>query len=230
MTESHKRVEKTFFLCKIIFRAKRGILVIYEFSDRISNKLLDKKIIKEDDIQIYTYGFEIVISSFLILLAVIGIGIIFNCLVKAIIFMIFFCSLRIQAGGYHADTHLKCFSYFVLSCFIGILMAQLLSNYDKVHIVRNLVLIESCIIVIAYAPVDTINKPLNSLEKISYKKRSVITVFIQAIIILAICTINDYLKPYCLVASIAVFIQTVTLLPVINKPMKKEGLEYVSKY
>lgn len=195
--------------------------MIYEFSGMISNKLVDKQIINEDDTDVYTYGFEIVISSLLILLGIISLGTIFHCLLKVIVFMVFFCSLRIQAGGYHAKTHLKCFSYFTLSCFLAILVTQILLDYDKNYIVIILILIESCIIVVTYAPVDTINKPLSNSEKVNYKRNSVITVIIQSIIILTLSTLVSSLQSYCMVAAIAIFIESVTLLPLINKQRKR---------
>lgn len=191
--------------------------MIYEFSNKISSKLIDKKIIKEDDKEVYTYGFEIIISSLLILAGMIIIGIIFKCLLKVIVFILFFCSLRIQAGGYHAKSHLKCFTYFLLSCFTAIIISHLLLDFDKNLIIIILVLIESCIIIITYAPVDTINKPLCNSEKDTYKKKSMITVILQAIIILTMSIFFNSLEQYYMVAAIAAFMESLTVLPIINK-------------
>ncbi|MCT4688657.1 accessory gene regulator ArgB-like protein [Vallitalea sp.] len=191
--------------------------MIYEFSNKISSKLIDKKIIKEDDKEVYTYGFEIVISSLLILIGMIIIGRIFRCMLKVIVFILFFCSLRVQAGGYHAKSHLKCFIYFLLSCFLTIFISHLLLDFDKNLIIIVLALIESCIIIITYAPVDTINKPLGSSEKLTYKKKSMITVIVQSIIIIAMSIFLDSLESYYMVAAIAVFMESLTVLPIINK-------------
>ncbi|GMQ64737.1 accessory gene regulator ArgB-like protein [Vallitalea maricola] len=190
--------------------------MIYEFSNKISSKLIDKNIIKEDDKEVYTYGFEIIISSLLILIGMVILGIIFRCLLKVIVFILFFCSLRVQAGGYHAKSHWKCFIYFLLSCFLAILISHLLLDFDKNLIIIILVLIESCIIIISYAPVDTINKPLGSSEKVAYKKKSMVTVIVQSIIIIAMSIFLNSLEPYYMVAAIAVFMESVTVLPIIN--------------
>jgi len=191
--------------------------VIYEFSNKISSKLIGKKIIKEDDKEVYTYGFEIIISSLLILIGMVILGIIFRCLLKVIVFILFFCSLRVQAGGYHAKSHWKCFIYFLLSCFLAILISHLLLDFDKNLIIIILVLIESCIIIITYAPVDTVNKPLGSSEKVAYKKKSMITVIVQSIIIIAMSIFLNSLESYYMVAAIAVFMESLTVLPIINK-------------
>ncbi|WP_304943243.1 accessory gene regulator ArgB-like protein [Vallitalea guaymasensis] len=191
--------------------------MIYEFSNKISSKLIGKKIIKEDDKEVYTYGFEIIISSLLILIGMVILGIIFRCLLKVIVFILFFCSLRIQAGGYHAKSHWKCFIYFLLSCFLAILISHLLLDFDKNLIIIILVLIESCIIIITYAPVDTVNKPLGSSEKVAYKKKSMITVIVQSIIIIAMSIFLNSLESYYMVAAIAVFMESLTVLPIINK-------------
>ncbi|QUH29039.1 accessory gene regulator ArgB-like protein [Vallitalea guaymasensis] len=191
--------------------------MIYEFSNKISSKLIGKKIIKEDDKEVYTYGFEIIISSLLILIGMVILGIIFRCLLKVIVFILFFCSLRVQAGGYHAKSHWKCFIYFLLSCFLAILISHLLLDFDKNLIIIILVLIESCIIIITYAPVDTVNKPLGSSEKVAYKKKSMITVIVQSIIIIAMSIFLNSLESYYMVAAIAVFMESLTVLPIINK-------------
>lgn len=191
--------------------------MIYEFSNKISSKLIGKKIIKEDDKEVYTYGFEIIISSLLILIGMVILGIIFRCLLKVIVFILFFCSLRVQAGGYHAKSHWKCFIYFLLSCFLAILISHLLLDFDKNLIIIILVLIESCIIIITYAPVDTVNKPLGSTEKVAYKKKSMITVIVQSIIIIAMSIFLNSLESYYMVAAIAVFMESLTVLPIINK-------------
>lgn len=191
--------------------------MIYEFSNKISSKLIGKKIIKEDDKEVYTYGFEIIISSLLILIGMVILGIIFRCLLKVIVFILFFCSLRVQAGGYHAKSHWKCFIYFLLSCFLAILISHLLLDFDKNLIIIILVLIESCIIIITYAPVDTVNKPLGSSEKVVYKKKSMITVIVQSIIIIAMSIFLNSLESYYMVAAIAVFMESLTVLPIINK-------------
>lgn len=194
--------------------------MIYEFSNKISTKLIDKKVIKEEDQEIYTYGFEIVISSLLILIGMIGLGILLHQLLKVIVFILFFCSLRIQAGGYHAKTHLKCFIYFLLSCFFAILISYLLKDYNRNLLIIVLVLIESCIIIFTYAPVDTINKPLCDSEKINYKRKSMVTVIIQSLIIATLSMFFNSLESYYMVAAIAVFMESITVLPIINK---KEG-------
>lgn len=191
--------------------------MIYEFSNKISSKLIGKKIIKVDDKEVYTYGFEIIISSLLILIGMVILGIIFRCLLKVIVFILFFCSLRVQAGGYHAKSHWKCFIYFLLSCFLAILISHLLLDFDKNLIIIILVLIESCIIIITYAPVDTVNKPLGNSEKVAYKKKSMITVIVQSIIIIAMSIFLNSLESYYMVAAIAVFMESLTVLPIINK-------------
>ncbi len=182
---------------------------------------MKKDIIKEDDIEVYNYGFEIIISSLLIFFGMMILGFVFNCLIEVIIFMVFFCLLRIQAGGYHAKTHLQCFSFFALSCLIAVLMSRLLLGYDKNYIIMILILIESCIIIMSYAPVDTINKPLHDSEKDKFKSKSIVTVVIQTSIILIMSGLYSGLEMYYMVAAIAVLIESVTVLPIINKRRKR---------
>ncbi|QUI21408.1 cyclic lactone autoinducer peptide [Vallitalea pronyensis] len=195
--------------------------MIYKLSTKISDKLVKKGIIQEDDIEVYNYGFEIIISSLLIFLGMMTLGIVFKCIIEVIIFMAFFCLLRIQAGGYHAKTHLQCFSFFALSCFFAIVISRLLLGYDKNYVIMMLVLIESCIIIMSYAPVDTENKPLNDSEKINYKSKSIVTVVVQTSIILIMRSLYSGFQVYYMVAAIAILIESVTVLPIINKRRKR---------
>ncbi|MCT4545185.1 MAG: accessory gene regulator B family protein [Vallitalea sp.] len=196
--------------------------MIYDFSNKISDKLVGKNVIKQVDAEIYTYGFELIISTLLIMITEICLGIIFNCLFEVLVFILFFCSLRLQAGGYHADTHLKCFSFFTIGCFSSIGLSHLLINYNKSFIIIFLILIETYILVLRYAPVDTLNKPFTDSELIKFRKTSYITITVQVIIISALSIFLKHLNLYYMVAAFAILFESLSLLPIINNK-KKEG-------
>lgn len=196
--------------------------MIYELSTKITKKLVKKDVIQEENADVFNYGFEIILSSLLIFSSMLVLGIVFQCLVEVIVFIVFFSSLRVQAGGYHAKTHMQCFAFFALSCFIAILMTKLLLGYDKNYIIIILILIESCIIIMTYAPIDTVNKPLTDAEKIKYRRKSIITVIVQTTIILVLGGVySNTLQAYYMVAAFAVLIEAVTVLPIINKGRKR---------
>jgi accessory gene regulator B len=62
------------------------------FSEKITNLLCDKKIIEHSQKDIYKYGYEIFISTFISFLIVFTIGILTNRILESGVFYVVFCS------------------------------------------------------------------------------------------------------------------------------------------
>jgi accessory gene regulator B len=82
--------------------------MIPRISSGIVRMLLRNKIIKADENEIYQYGLEMVLSTAIMLLIVLGCGLIFGELISSILFFIIFALIRSSSGDYHAETHFKC--------------------------------------------------------------------------------------------------------------------------
>lgn len=115
----------------------------------------------------------------------------------------FFCALRIIAGGYHAETYLKCFftSLFIFIAIITTATYIYLSTYAKL-----LILLIAFIITGFYAPVDHPNKPIISpLRRKKFKYLSLFMVVFLGLI--------GFLLPgqYSSIAILAILIEVITL-------------------
>jgi accessory gene regulator B len=90
----------------------------------VSKTTNDKFPTKEDQIQVYAYGFQVILGSLLksVLLLVLGwlLGVLFPVIVVAVTFS----SLRILAGGHHQRTYLRCIIASLSQFFAGAFIAR----------------------------------------------------------------------------------------------------------
>jgi accessory gene regulator B len=147
----------------------------------------DKFPTKEDQIQVYAYGFQVILGSIFkgVLLLVTGwlLGVLFPVIVVATTFS----SLRILAGGYHEKTYLRCIIASLLQFFAGAFIARYLSNYQLNIIIQIstlfVIILLAIYIIIKYVPRDTPNRPIkNQVDIKRFKRMSLIYMLIWSII------------------------------------------------
>lgn len=157
-------------------------------SGTIANTLWTQGIIQEEDIDTCRYGLDMFILSSLEIASILIIaGFVGNC-VKTVLFFMSFIPLRIYAGGYHADTKLRCYlislgAYGVFSVMLNIIPRELYS------VVNVSVAILSLIIILITAPVIHANKTVNDVERKYYRKFSIWICSTETTIILLLATI-----------------------------------------
>lgn len=78
-------------------------------SKRLSSFFATNSIIKQEDAEVYEYSLEILFSTILNFVAVIIIAILTRKSLLTLLYLLGFIPLRLIAGGYHADTHFRCF-------------------------------------------------------------------------------------------------------------------------
>lgn len=148
-------------------------------SQRFADKLVDFGIISESDIEIYVFGFYQIVMLLLNVVTTLLLGVAFRLIVPCIILNVAYIFIRISAGGYHADTPVKCYIYSTL------MVAVLLSVIKWIHIpnaVLASILVISGIVILVLAPVETENNPLDEIEKKVYRKRSLIVLNIEILV------------------------------------------------
>ncbi|MCX7714501.1 MAG: accessory gene regulator B family protein [Clostridia bacterium] len=138
-------------------------------------------IIKEDDIEVYAYGLEILLSSVLNVLAVLLISVFVSQFWGTIAFLIAFIPLRTYAGGYHADTHLSCF--LILLCVYIMDLAVVLFMPEQIKLYLFVFGIAfSLLLIVLFAPLDDENKPITETEREKYRKVSIFILAVQIIV------------------------------------------------
>lgn len=170
-----------------------------KISKNLCKKLSSKNKLNQEEVELYEYGFFLILSSVFFTLIIIFFGLLFNCLLGTIVFYISFRAVRNYAGGYHADTEMRC---EILTTTFFLLVSYIISISGK-YIVKIIVLgitVFAILAIALLAPLDTPAKPLDTDEKKKYRKISflILSIIVLIIIVSIIFKINISLVPCCL--------------------------------
>lgn len=145
--------------------------MISSAANNITNYLICKKVIKDDGREIYQYGFEQVFSSLLNIATMLLLGIILGIIYQSLVLILSFMALRSYSGGYHANTPLQCYLLTVMSISAALSIMKFIT-IDRFICLGLLVL--SSVVILLLSPIGTANKPLDEIEKIIYRKKTII--------------------------------------------------------
>lgn len=149
-------------------------------SNKIAEKLIFMQIVSNEDKEIYAYGINRVLTIVLNVAATLILGIIYGRVYEAALFFTAFILLRSYSGGYHASTPMKCYVFTVLLITTILSVMKFVSVHKYVCFGLSLL---SDIIIILLSPNEAKNKPLDAIERIIYKRKTVIILCIESIII-----------------------------------------------
>ena len=136
----------------------------------IADFLLEKNVIPQSELEIYIYGYETIISSFVDLLIALTVGLISKQIVMILIFFAMFVSVRLYTGGYHAKTFTGCKTVFITICLLVSLLSELPLPPVLCILILLLFIITGCFL----APIENHNKPLTDEEQMKYHKISIV--------------------------------------------------------
>ena len=156
-------------------------------ADRITNYLICKNTIEDDNREIYQYGLEQFLSTALNILTTLVLGIIFGKIYQSLVFVVAFMVLRSYSGGYHASTSVRCYIFSVISITAGL---SVMKFVEINRLVCLGLLILSSVIILVLSPIGTANKPLDEIEKIIYKKKVVFVWSIEVCVALLFIVLN----------------------------------------
>lgn len=200
-----------------IDKLERVKIMIKEMSNKITSLCVERNIVAAEKRDIYDYGMGLIISTVFSLTVIIGIAIIFDKFLEALVFVMFFAFLRSASGGYHSGTYLSCFIKFSIMVGLSLFLSHMILRRMDVSyaiLMAAMICIVAIMFVIKYAPVDTSNKRFSEIEKVSYREKSMKMVLIQGTLLAMIAYINPSLG---LTGSFGMLMQGMTLFPVLNK-------------
>lgn len=159
-----------------------GDFMYEQLSKRITDILMQNKIISEEEKEIYIYSFQIILSTLVSSLFIIIWSLLFKQIFNTIIFFIGFFLCRKISGGYHAKSHLGCF-IFTQTLFISYLSLISFTNILENKLAFILITLFTNTIILTFAPIDNENKPFSEDEKVKFRKKSRILSLINIIIV-----------------------------------------------
>lgn len=161
--------------------------MLHRLSERIALSVCNDS--DKIPLDIYIYGFELLVSSVIETISLLLIGLLTGKLIDTIIFIISFSSIRVFSGGYHANSYLKCFivtvAYYLLVLFSAYIMLAFPNR--TIILIAIITLFLSLILFILMSPVKSKGKSILNYKK--QKMLSIISLFINAIVPIILLTL-----------------------------------------
>lgn len=187
--------------------------MIHTISERIADFLFDNN--DTYPIDVYVYGIELTVSSIIGTTVLLTAGLIFNCLIESIIYLISLSAIRMFSGGYHAKTYLRCNMVLIVTYICSLLFYSFyIKNLTQFnYIVLGFLLIFSTIIFILFAPVPNANK--NEIEnKTKYKIISIVLTISELMLAQIIYEFTEFYQvlivyPTILVIDISILVEII---------------------
>ncbi len=175
-------------------------------SIKIIDGLIRNDVIKNEDRDIYLFGINQMFIISLNILTTLLIGIVFNVVFEMIIFSISYIALRSYAGGYHARNNLNCYivSVLILLSAVGLIKSDF---WDLTNII--ICLFVSSIVIVRLAPIADINKPLDDVEKVVFRKK---TLTILVILLLVASVSGAFMLKITTCVTIAVLTASIMVI------------------
>lgn len=138
-------------------------------AESITQKLLTTSVIKEEDKELYSYGFFLLITRFFFFLITVFVGVLVGIPVESVLFYIVFVSLRGYAGGVHAKTETACTILTTLA-LTGSVLGIKVMEITNCSVISTLMLMCGSLVILLFSPLDTKEKPLTNQEKRYYRR------------------------------------------------------------
>lgn len=175
---------------------------------KLTNYIYRKKIITDELVEIYQYGFQCFLELSVSTVCSIMIALLLDMLPECLFFFLLFIPMRSYGGGLHMKTYFAC---FVGSCLI--LTSSLLAvKYLSLPIPFSFVLyILSTILILLIGPVDHPNREIDTQENRTFIKRTYFTMLSSFLLALFFIFIHNTRYMF-LQAIVFVFISATSLI------------------
>lgn len=155
------------------------------FSRFLSNRIVEWLIrndgIRSEERELIAFGLDKLFSTILCFVIAFALGLFFGVPLEVLVFYASFYVLRIYAGGYHADTQLRCFiiSICVMIPPIAAIRYHLSWYSNFAHMIC---LACAATVILVLSPVDNKDKKLDMNERRVYRSRSLIALSITGVL------------------------------------------------
>ena len=139
-------------------------------NNRVTKFLLETNVITSDEIEIYQYGFDLIVKIIIHTFLILIIGFLFGHFLEMVSFLVTYAWLREYAGGYHARTSKGCY-YCTILVTIFVLVMFFIFRQLNVGLICICMLI-SGIVISRASPQEAPTKPLSEKEKVIYRKKT----------------------------------------------------------
>lgn len=145
--------------------------------------------------EVIRYGLEILLLKVLFFIASIAVGILMHNFWECLIFTLALSAIRSLAGGYHADTRIKCFIQSMCMLMAVLAILKLIQKNLFICEMAMCLTIAAAVIIWLFSPIDTENKRLTNQERKILRIKSRLILIIETVV-----CVNAYLLNYDKVA------------------------------
>lgn len=177
--------------------------------DKYINKQIIIGTIQKDEINIYKYGYILLLEGLLNILISFILALVLGALKTVLMFSAFFVPLRIFSGGYHAKKTWQC----VLISNLVIVIAIFLNKWMLLHHLSMTVYL--IINISAMAGIFLISPMESNNKKISVKEKKVYKIAVAVILIFEIAISITFFKGCVWIANISILVNIIQLLNLI---------------
>jgi len=192
--------------------------MIHYLSKNMADFFCKNKIIRREEMEVFIYGFELMISTVFSIAGVFLIGAFMGAIPESIVFLTIMIMVRLYSGGYHANTYLKCNLIFFAAFFsITIIYMQFITVLF-LYFTLPLGLL-SVFIIMLFSPIENKNKPIKEANKRKYKIISSLFAAVFFLISFFLWIFQNKLSLF-----IALTLVAVAILMVVEIIKKKRGV------
>lgn len=139
-------------------------IVMNNLSMILTNYFVSKKLIPYEKMEIYNYGFKLMLSDIINFSIIMLLGVLLNRVLDGLVYLVVLCSIRRFSGGFHAKTFWLCrlsmfITFLLILTLVDFLSFITISPLTSVFI--NIVLL---LFIAVFSPVKHPNKKLNSKQ------------------------------------------------------------------
>ena len=189
-------------------------------AEQIAGRIFAGNDFDDEKKEVVIYGLSQLLTGIFNLITILVIGIAYGMPIQAVIFTITYILLRIYAGGYHADTPVRCYVFSV------VMIMLVLSGIKWLKLSKQLYLMSSVVcglFVFFLSPVDNVNKRLDDKEYMIYGRTARVIVTLELILILVFYQLNA--RDICIAIEYAII--TMCMMLVLGKVKNREEHEKV---
>lgn len=150
---------------------------MYYISNKILQKMIEKNLIENDEVEIYEYGIQLFFLKIIHLCSIFIVGFILGIPIEIAIFIICYSLLRSYTGGYHAQSALYC---LLISINMVICMSFTIQYINKT--ITLLICIMNVISILKLSPAINKDMIVDGEDIIENRNKSIIVSIISFVI------------------------------------------------
>ena len=130
----------------------------------LTNYFVSKKLIPYEKMEIYNYGFKLILSDIINFSIIMLLGVLLNRVPDGLVYLVVLCSIRRFSGGFHAKTFWLCRLSMIITFLLILTLVDFLSFITISPLTSVFINIVLLLFIAVFSPVKHPNKKLNSKQ------------------------------------------------------------------